>query len=442
VDEHHLDETEQLDRVITRLQIGERPTPETDLDPTTREVGRLVIALRQRPRIEWPDEDFPSLAVARLARDLRPKSASVSPTSERGAHGVTDDDYGVDTSQLIRLPVTAGKRKSWTRHGAEIAAAIVVLALFAGMLAALLDVNGSRDRPSVGGQVPTLAAPQPTTPAVNSLVLSSPMPITNATPINGAPLMTPPPLSNHPLTLEEAEDRVRAFLGEPDAELSGGLSVPDTNPTLATYEITREIGLHNYQDEFSVDPTTGELREADLPSQTSLMQPTKPVSESEAHAIAETFARQHFVGFGSLTLHDEQSLDVAAGGDTVHAITWQKQATDSGAWLPQWVRVGVDLKTGRVSSYFSVRYDYHGPNVPTISQDQAIAAALTEAKKDPEIAGATAGKVELAVGAFDGTYRLAWTIQLDGIPQGADIRQFYVDALSGEVLNPVGSPHG
>jgi hypothetical protein len=270
----------------------------------------------------------------------------------------------------------------------------------------------------------------------------TPAPTANATPINSVPLMTPPALSNQPLTLEQAEDRVRAFLGEPDAELIGGISVPDTNPTLATFEITREIGLDHYQDEFSVDPTTGELREALLPSQTTLMQPAKPVSETEAIAIADSFAKQHFVDFERLTFHEATDLDRAPGGDAVYSVLWQVQSRQAGAWLPTWVRVGVDLESGQVFSYFTIRVDYRGAAVPTVDRAQAVSTALDEAKKDPEIAGATAGTVELQTTPIDGDYRLAWFIQLDGVPEGPYTRHFYVDALSGQVLNPVGSPNG
>lgn len=446
MDEFHLEDFEQLDRFITRLQDGEHPTLETELDPAVREVGRLVIVLRKQPRIEWPDEEFPSKAVARLAHELRSKSTSMTPTSERGAREVTDADQGNDTVQPIHLPVTAEKHKNWARHVAEIAAAIVVLALVAGMLAAVLDMNGSRDKQSIGGQVPTPIMPQPTTPAVNAPIVASPTPMptptADATPVNSAPLMAPPPLSEQPLTLEQAEDRVRVFLGESDAELSGGISVPDINPALATFEITRQIAGSNYQDEFSVDPTTGELREADLPSQTTLVQPANPVSEDEAHAIAGSFAQQHFVDFERLTFHEANDLDQAPGGDAVYSVLWQVQSPQAGAWLPTWVRVGVDLKTGQVCSYFTVRVDYRGAVVPTIDRAQAVSTALDEAKKDPEIAGATAGTVELQITAIDGDSRLAWFIQLDGVPKGPYTRHFYVDALSGQVLNPVGSPHG
>ena len=64
-----LDQAEQLDRFISRMQAGDRSEIDTVLPAELRDVGELVISLRGKRPIEWPDDDYPSRAVARLAQD-------------------------------------------------------------------------------------------------------------------------------------------------------------------------------------------------------------------------------------------------------------------------------------------------------------------------------------------------------------------------------------
>ena len=359
-------------------------------------------------------------------------------------------------NHAIPLPLRPPKRASWVRQTVEIAAAAIVVVFVAGLLIAVLHQSGTTEQ-QTGGQpaIPTVqavatASSSPT--AVRDILTPTPMPTQAA-----APAATPLPLSSQPLNLEQAEERARAFLDDPNSQLSGyrndprdalphdgGVASPTSNLTEAsvTYEISRQTPGVPYPDSVSVSELTGEIREATLPSQTLLGQAKHPVTEDEARAIAEAFARAHFVGFDNLVLHQEASLDTAAGGDVVHSVLWQTRAADSGAWLPVWVRVGVDLETGRVESFFSVRSDYAGPTMPVIDREQAIAIALDAAKNDPRLDGASVGTVELAVTAVTGDDRLGWSVQLNGVSTNSGVFILYVDAQSGAVLNPAGGPQG
>ncbi|HEU4792372.1 MAG TPA: PepSY domain-containing protein, partial [Nitrolancea sp.] len=149
--------------------------------------------------------------------------------------------------------------------------------------------------------------------------------------------------------------------------------------------------------------------------------------------------------FDQLTVHDEDHSGGtvgARGQDTVYQVRWQLRSPDSGAWLPTFVWVGVDLETGQVTRYFARRTDYRGPTAPKIDREQAVQIALAEAHKDPDLAHAIAGQVELSAGSVSGQDGVTWNVSLDNVPTHSLVRHFSVDAITGEILNPLGSPVG
>lgn len=252
------------------------------------------------------------------------------------------------------------------------------------------------------------------------------------------------PASGGLLTLEEAKARVRAFLGEPQAVIEGRFQeTPILTPgveSLKRFFLSRQVAGVTEPDTFTVDATTGEVIEATIVSNTPLGAPRKPVSEAEAEAIAVEFARTRFAGFSHLTATDARTdeLDGFPGPD-IYRATWNVVAADSGAIMPTSVRVGVDLRTGRVTDYQSWRFEYQGPTMTTVSREQATQAALAEASNDARLANASVRQTRLAVSATPKGYWLAWIVLVEGAERNDS---FTIDALTGEVLNPVGTPRG
>lgn len=262
------------------------------------------------------------------------------------------------------------------------------------------------------------------------------------------------------VTLDGAKARVQKFLGERDLVLQGWF-VDHGAPQVAAgsedskskgrlivdmkeFVVQRQVTNVRYPDEFNVDAKTGEVRQANLVSNTLLGAPRRPVTEATAKAVAEEFARTRYADFGKLTVKEEGRLGQAAGGDPVFSVRWGQRAADSEAWLPAFVWVDVDLETGRVVHYSSGRGEYDGPTTPQVSRERAVEIALAEARRDPRTAGATVGPVELRAGNGPaGQPELNWVVLLEGVPKESLARRhILVDAISGSILNPFGSPLG
>lgn len=261
-------------------------------------------------------------------------------------------------------------------------------------------------------------------------------------------------LSGGMRTLDGAQAQVRTFLGEPTAVLEGYF-VDEALPGMGSggkpvislsnrkvFVIQRRIPGAALPDEFTVDAFSGEVVDAILRSQTIHTGALRRISDVQAMATAEEFGRTHFADFDQLSLHEAAVSGVARDGVPIYIAVWGRQA-ESGAWLPTSLHISVDLQTGQVVTYSVVRVDYRGPTVPIVGRERAIELALAEARRDNRLAAAKAGRIELMTWhvAFN-EWRLAWSISLDGVPPGVMARQLFVDALTGAVLNPLGSPLG
>jgi hypothetical protein len=213
-------------------------------------------------------------------------------------------------------------------------------------------------------------------------------------------------LAGGSLTLDGAKAQVRTFLGEPAAVLdgyfvdlaapgvgSGGRAVFSVSDK-KVFLIQRPVAGVPSPDEFTVEASTGEVVEASFHSHAVHAPSQRPVSDTEARATAEEFARTRFADFGKFSLYEAGDLALTRDNIPIYVAHWQRQA-ESGAWLPTLLRVGVDRATGQVVTYTAQRIDYHGPTTPTIGRDQAIEFALAEARKDARLAAAKAGRVEL-----------------------------------------------
>lgn len=296
-------------------------------------------------------------------------------------------------------------------------------------------------------------------PPTSDTALANQVPSTTAEVVPSPPLTTyitfrPDLLAGGMLTLGGAQAQVRTFLGESTAVLegyfldealpgvgSGGKPVVSLS-NRKVFVIQRRIPGAALPDEFTVDASTGEVVEALLHSHGIHTGALRRIGEAEAMATAEEFGRTHFGGFDQLSLHQAAVSGVARDGVPIYVATWGRQA-ESGAWLPSSLRISVDLQTGQVVTYSVVRVDYRGPTVPIVGRERAVELALAEARQDNRLAMAKAGRVELMTWHVAlGEWRLAWSVSLDGVPPGVMARQLFVDALTGAVLNPLGSPLG
>lgn len=420
---------EYLDHFIDALNADENPVLTEIDDPELESLLETAGTVRLLREPEWPDSDFPKVLSAQLARELSTERTTRD-SGLRMPNPIPADDRRQTTDRRRKLEQhdRPGNRHKlrWLRQGLELVAGIVFLAILTGIMVTMLE---SQMGVPTSGQTRLEPAGELTTLAM--------------TPVVVAP--------GRPVTLEEAKDQVRAFLEDPNAILSG-----ETNDEFnliggqpvrvgTYYNIKRQMDGVRDPDQFTVDGDTGEITEATLPSATSDNMPKQPVSVTEASLIATKFAQSHFDKFDQLTAHNENHLGGRVGTkgqDRVYQVRWQLRSPESGAWLPTFVSVGVDLETGQVTSYFARRTDYRGPTAPKIDRDQAVQIALSEAHKDPELAGAKAGEVRLEADTVEGQDHVTWFIGLDNVPEHALVRHFSVDAITGEIVNPLGSPVG
>jgi len=156
-------------------------------------------------------------------------------------------------------------------------------------------------------------------------------------------------------------------------------------------------------------------------------------------ALAEEFAGARFAGFAELELLRAQANEPSdtSATPTSFTATWQKRAADSGALLPLCVSVDVSLQTGRVWGYQAERGTYDGPTVPKIGEAQALQTAVAEADKSPTWAEAVASAPQLQVVRLNQGYKLVWIVEFENAARL--LTDILVDALTGEVLNPLGS---
>jgi hypothetical protein len=329
--------------------------------------------------------------------------------------------------------VTLYSERRWLRQLAQMAAAIIV---FGAALMVLVGIfsnrNGSSDRTSQE----VVSVPEPT-------VL---------------------PRDGQLLTMDEAQTQVRTFLNEADVELVGYLvdtAAQTPKPGIffppyigaQLFVLTREAESEA-ADVFVVDADTGEILKAVLPSRAKVEQSGQAVSEAEAMAIAERFARSQFAGFVELTQIEDSVLLEPDGEYLIGApspslssmptfVRWRLHDAESGAWLPTFVAVGVDQQTGQVVSYTARRMGADGITPPTIIETQAIQIGMAQMQQqDPGLAGATVERVELATAFVGQQDRFVWIIEIAGAEEraaehGQTVSGVLIDAVTGDVVTLV-----
>lgn len=278
-------------------------------------------------------------------------------------------------------------------------------------------------------------------------------------PYKPEPQESTPPIETR-VTLEQATEQVRAFLGEPDTDLKGKLidtATADTDeniffpprPNAKLWVLTRNGKTGEDPDTFIADADKGEVLKAIIPSRISQDQTGQPISDPDTATIAEKFARTHFAGFDQLTRVDDDP--VAAGvryllGPYEPKIAsppvmfyWQLRSANSDVWLPTFVSVGIDARSGKVVRYVA-RPTGDQPEVkePLINRERAIQIALSEAGKEPQNIGVSVSNVELKTElSNNGENHLYWSVELTGTapatPGSGRVNGYEIDARTGEI---------
>ncbi len=278
-------------------------------------------------------------------------------------------------------------------------------------------------------------------------------------PYKPEPQASSPPVATR-VTLEQATEQVRAFLGEPNTDLKGKLIDTTTadsedniffppRPNAKLWVLTHKWKNGEDPDTFIVDADTGDILKAVIPSRASDDPSQHPISDSDAMAIAEEFARAHFAEFDQLTRVEDDSViaedqyligphepRIAQAPVTFH---WRLRSPSSDVWLPALVSVGIDSKSGKVVRYVAHPIgDQSEPKEPLINRERAIQIALSEAGKEPQNIDVSLSNVELKTELSNkGENRLYWSVDLTGTaptaPGGGRVSGYEIDARTGEI---------
>jgi len=399
---------------------------------------------------------------------LRQNLLAVPSQSSRGGKPASPVSGGSGELK-VHPPTPISIRERRSRYW-EFAAVAAVLALLIGGVVMLRPEPESRFSRIGSSGSPTASFhatatqtattdPSPTATATTASATTPPQAaIAGMTPIS---VLDEPERDGRLLTLYEATVLAGAFLGVPINDLAAEFIPLDAFPP--TYRVTHTVPDVIWPDEVVVDADTGWIMSATLPSRSSLGAPINEIDNAKARAIAESFGRSAIIEFNQLTLTEEDAPGGwAAGegvGDELYRVQWSYQEPDSGVWLPISLTVSVDLRTANVHSFDIMRGDYDGPTEPIIEELQAIAIALADARAEHGAENIDAESIRLVAVWYPtvfeetdnprhsgtvlaGEYRLAWQITLSGLPDNATRRVIDVNALTGDIINPIGSPHG
>lgn len=190
---------------------------------------------------------------------------------------------------------------------------------------------------------------------------------------------------------------------------------------------------------FEVDAETGEV--------VRFLRGSEPAYEvtvdlSTAKSAARSFVEQHYAGFSNagLDLARAELVDLGAGTAKFYTFWWIERDPDSGAYLPNEVKVQVNAATGEIDTYAGQRVDVTVATEPAVDRETASTTALEAL---PNLPGARATATTLAVstlpvGEPGGEQALLWQVVIEGaedangyIP-GASV---FLDAQTGEIVH-------
>ena len=393
---------ERLDRYIDNLNAGQT-TASCDDDA---ELAGLFDTVRQLHTLR--ESDVPVVLATGLAGQLRQADTPVPRYSHPERSAAESNGSFPQSARPWKGPFvdaqddewdTRPPAKHWLRQMAQFVGAALAFTVFGLVLVLVfqgMSGNGS-DEPLGTG-----------TPPIAQLAFSAnsehPDPDLVGLPeiyLVNADGSEPTVINPNLISLDEAIEIVRTFIGDPGANLEGARE--DGLHGLEEYVITHDIDAAEYADQYIVDAVTGEIIEATISMNTSLHASIQTVTEDEAQLIAEEFVRARVSHFDSLIPSESQTSVIGPGIDgdeVVHVAEWRQQDSNSGAWLPTWITVEVDLDTGLVYSFVIRVEDYDGPIEPQVSHEQAIEAALAAAE-ELGMTELSVGDVELRVSLYE-----------------------------------------
>jgi hypothetical protein len=157
--------TDELDRLINALNAGEATALPETTDSELPALMEAVLRIRRLQQAEWPEADWPDQAVAYLAHELRSNTLVLNGREPRQAlQGDPGSEKHPEPAALShdRALHKATSRRRFPRELAQIAAAIAVLVVVAGVLAVVFRGQGGSDQEGIGGSgTPTEAANAP-----------------------------------------------------------------------------------------------------------------------------------------------------------------------------------------------------------------------------------------------------------------------------------------
>ncbi|MCC6934945.1 MAG: hypothetical protein IT333_00405 [Thermomicrobiales bacterium] len=361
------------------------------------------------------------------------------------AGGSQQDSPDLQSIDLVSAAddIAHGTRRIRSRQIWEMAAAIAIFAITA---AVLIAVFGGRD---------------------SHIRVATPAGDTGSLTYQGLDLQS---RDGEFISLEDATQRMRVFLNEELATVTGRLVNPrqeDGNlmshqPDVSLYLLSRSASDSAPPDTFVVDADTGDVLQAVLLAGIGKM--TGPLEAADARSIAETFASNHFSGFDQLTavdswlaqpdtsyLSDLGQYDVAfrsSGFDAssrpgMQVFHWRQYSDRNEGWLSTFVSVGVNQQTGRVVYYAGRHADDAELRAPTLSREEAIQIAISHTREvSPGLADVTVGQVDLVTRFRDAWQdRWLWVVEVVGsgssdAEERFDERPRYwgIDAITGEVV--------
>jgi hypothetical protein len=175
------------------------------------------------------------------------------------------------------------------------------------------------------------------------------------------------------VTLQEAIDSVRRFVGAPSLTLEGGLQSDADGYPRADLFYLESVTPTRGEDFFKVDARTAEVIEATFRSRMGPADAAVDLPLTDAEALAARFARTHFWGFDQLSLVERVTRTGETG--TVYSFKWSQLAPGSRAELPVSVSVAVMSRSGQVFWYLGQRDPLQIDAQPTVEREQAIGTA-------------------------------------------------------------------
>ncbi|MCC7370896.1 MAG: PepSY domain-containing protein [Chloroflexi bacterium] len=255
---------------------------------------------------------------------------------------------------------------------------------------------------------------------------------------SGGLTVTPQPLaapSDGRVSLQEAIDSVRRFVGQPTLVLEGGMQADAEAGRRGDLFYLEGVSPTRGEDFFKVDARTGEVVEATIRSRVAPGEQTANLSQPAAQARAERFARTHFWGFDGLTLVD-RSVRTSPDG-TVYSFKWTALAPQSRAELPTSVSLAVAGRSGEVFWYLSQRDPIQIDTLPAVEQARAVDVArgwLQTRDQRWDLTTPTAVRLQVLYDDDD-RQQLVWSVQYRSATDGARSSvRLLIDAQTGAVI--------